>query len=88
MINIFNRAELFIDTSSEAAAKVWSKLDEAGIEYELVTRQAGGDVRAHNGVVGLNGSVGGNYIGDKALNIYRIYVKKADLSRAKAACAL
>lgn len=88
MINIFNRAELFVDTSSEAAAKVWSKLEDAGIEYELVTRQSGGDVRAHNGVIGLNGSVGGNYIGDKAYNIYKIYVKKADFVRAKAVCAL
>lgn len=47
MVNILNRAELFVDTSAEAAAKVWTKLEEAGIEYEMVTMRPGGDVRSH-----------------------------------------
>ena len=39
MISVFNRAELFVDVSQEAAAKVWSTLKENGIEYEMTTKQ-------------------------------------------------
>ena len=35
MISVFNRAELFVDVSQEAAAKVWSTLKENGIEYAI-----------------------------------------------------
>ena len=32
MITVLNRAELFVDVNQEAAAKVWSVLEENGIE--------------------------------------------------------
>ena len=88
MVNILNRAELFVDTSAEAAAKVWTKLEEAGIEYEMVTMRPGGDVRAHHGVIGVNGSVNGGYIGDLTMFIYKIYVKRSELEHARKVCEI
>ena len=37
MITIFNRRRLWLDASAEAAARVWSALEAAGIPYEVKT---------------------------------------------------
>ena len=92
MISIFNRAELFVDVNQEAAAKVWSTLEENGIEYEMSTKQ---DVSAFRKnihyVQGRTSSMSGapgSYYGDTPNYVYKIFVKKSDLERAKELCSL
>ena len=84
MITIFNRAELFTDVNQEAAAKVWSTLKANGIEYEMSTKQ---DVSSQGMNVG-HGGIPASYFGDAPTYIYRIYVKRKDLERAREVCAL
>ena len=92
MITIFNRAELFVDVSQEAAAKVWSALEENGIEYEMNTKQ---DVSAFRknihygqGAGSTLASAPSSYYGYTPNYVYKIYVKKSDLARAKEVCSL
>ena len=76
MITIFNRAELFTDVNQEAAARVWSTLKANGIEYESQGMNVG------------HGGIPASYFGDAPTYIYRIYVKRKDLKRAREVCAL
>ena len=92
MISVFNRAELFVDVSQEAAAKGWSPLKENGIEYEMTTKQ---DVSAFRknihyaqGMSSTMASAPSSYYGDTPNYVYKIYVKKSDLERAKELCSL
>ena len=92
MISVFNRAELFVDLSQEAAAKVWSTLKENGIEYEMTTKQ---DVSAFRknihyaqGMSSTMASAPSSYYGDTPNYVYKIYVKKSDLERAMELCSL
>ena len=92
MISVFNRAELFVDVSQEAAAKVWSTLKENGIEYEMTAKQ---DVSAFRknihyaqGMSSTMASAPSSYCGDTPNYVYKIYVKKSDLERAKELCSL
>lgn len=92
MITLLNRAELFVDVDQEAAAKVWSTLEENGIEYEMNTKQ---DVSAFRknihyaqGMTSTMSSAPSSYYGDTPNYVYKIYVKKSDLERAKEICHL
>ena len=92
MITIFNRAELFVDVSQEAAAKVWSTLDANGIEYEMTTKQ---DVSAFRksmhytqGMSSTYAGMPGSYYGDTPHYVYKIYVRRVDLAKAKELCSL
>jgi hypothetical protein len=92
MINIFNRAELFVDVNQEAAAKVWSALEENGIEYEMNTKQNVCAFRKNihyaQGMSSTMSGAPGSYYGDTPNYVYKIYVKKSDLERAKEVCDL
>lgn len=92
MITIFNRAELFTDVNQEAAAKVWSTLEENGIEYEMNTKQNVSAFRKNihyaQGMSSTMSSAPGSYYGDTVKYVYHIYVRKADLARAKELCHL
>ena len=92
MITIFNRAELFTDVNQEAAAKVWSTLKANGIEYEMSTKQDVSTLRKNihysQGMNVGHGGIPASYFGDAPTYIYRIYVKRKDLERAREVCAL
>ena len=92
MITIFNRAELFTDVNQEAAAKVWSTLEENGIEYEMNTKQNVSAFRKNlhyaQGMGSTMSIAPGSYYGDTIKYVYHIYVRKADLARAKELCHL
>ena len=92
MISVFNRAELFVDVSQEAAAKVWSTLKEKGIEYEMTTKQDGSAFRKNihyaQGMSSTMASAPSSYYGDTPNYVYKIYVKKSDLERAQELCSL
>ena len=92
MVTIFNRTELFVDVSQEAAAKVWSTLKENGIEYEMITKQNMLALRRGlhymQGTNASNSGMAGSYFGDELNYIYKIYVKRSDLKRAKEVCSL
>ena len=84
MITIFNRAELFTDVNQEAAARVWSTLKANGIEYEMSTKQNVSTLRKNihysQGMNVGHGGIPASYFGDAPTYIYRIYVKRKDLS--------
>ncbi len=92
MITIFNRAELFVDVNQEAAAKVWSTLEANGIEYEMNTKQNVSAFRKNihyaQGMSSTMSSAPSSYYGDNVKYVYKIYVKKSDLERAKELCSL
>ena len=92
MITFFNRAELFVDVSQEAAANVWSALKANGIEYEMTTKQDVAALRKalhyYQGMSSSNSGMPGSYYGDTPNYVYKIYVRKADLARAKEVCSL
>ena len=92
MITILNRAELFVDVNQEVAAKVWSALEESGIEYEMNTKQNVSAFRKNihyaQGMSSTMSSASGSYYGDTVKYVYHIYVKKKDLARAKEVCHL
>ncbi len=92
MITIFNRAELFVDVNQEAAAKVWSTLKANGIEYEMSTKQnvttLEKNIHYSQGIHTGSGGIGASHFGDSPTYIYRIYVKKSDLARARELCSL
>ena len=93
-MNIFNRTVLIQEPNPEAAAKVWSALRKAGIQYKVVIKSTSTKSSPmlrtdKNGTV-IGGEVGGipnSWIYDNPTNnLYTIYVKKADLERAKDIC--
>ena len=92
MITIFNRAELFVDVNQEAAATVWSTLEENGIEYEMNTKQNVSAFRKNihyaQGMSSTMASAPSSYYGDTPNYVYKIYVKKSELARAKELCSL
>lgn len=92
MITVFNKAELFVDVDQEAAARVWSALEENGIEYEMNTKQNVSAFRKNihyvQGMTSTMASAPGSYYGDSPNYVYKIYVKKSDLERAKKICSL
>ena len=92
MITMFNRAELFVDSSQEAAANVWSKLKEQGIEYEMRTKMSAPRLMQaiHNSADAAEsmGALPPSFYGGTTNYVYFIYVKKKDLERAKAICSL
>ena len=94
MITVFNRALLFIDSNSEAAANVWSVLEANGIEYEMNTKQNVSTLRKavqFRSSMGAGSGYGGmsaSYFTDTPDYVYIIYVKKKDLTRAKEICHL
>ena len=92
MITIFNRAELFVDVNQEAAAKVWSTLKENGIEYEMTTKQNVSTFRKNihysQVMYGTGGGMPASSYGSVSNYVYKIYVKKKDLERAKELCSL
>ena len=87
MITIFNRAELFVDVNQEAAAKVWSTLKANGIEYEMSTKQDVSTLRKNihysQGMNVGHGGIPASYFGDAPTYVYKIYVKRSDLERAR-----
>ena len=94
MITIFNRAKLFVDSNSEAAANVWSTLKANGIRYEMHTKQNVATLRkaiqfrASTGAASGYGGMSASHFMDTPDYIYTIYVKKRDLTKAKKLCHL
>ena len=94
MITVFNRALLFVDANSEAAASVWSVLEANGIEYEMRTKQNVSTLRKavqFRSSMGPGSGYGGmsaSYFTDTPDYVYIIYVKKRDLPKAREICHL
>ena len=92
MITVFNRAELFVDSDAEAAAKVRLALKENGIKYEMRTKQNVStlrksiQLRAATGPSSGYGGMSASHFMDTPNYIYTIYVKKQDLAKAKKVC--
>ena len=87
MITIFNRAELFYGCELGGVTTVWSTLKANGIEYEMSTKQNVSTLRKNihysQGMNVGHGGIPASYFGDAPTYIYRIYVKKKDLERAR-----
>ncbi len=92
MITLLNRAELFVDVDQESAAKVWSTLKANGIEYEMETKQNVSSLRKGlhyaQGMSATMAGTPGSYVEDTVKYVYKIYVKKSDLEKAKEICSL
>lgn len=92
MITFFNRAELFADSDSKAAAEVYSTLRKNHIEYEMKTLSDhstfGRNLHYRQSFSIGGGGMGGAPFGDQMHYTYVIYVKKQDLERAKKVCSL
>lgn len=94
MITVFNRATLFVDSNSEAAANVWSALKANGIKYEMRTKQNVSTLRkaiqfrASTGSTSGYGGMSASHFMDTPNYVYTIYVKKRDLAKAKEICHL
>ena len=92
MITPFNRVRLFVDSSSEAAANVWSKLKAEGIPFAMRTKQSRGALgKAVTSGVGVGRYMGGmaaSSFSDQVTYVYTIYVRRADEERARALCDL
>ena len=68
-MNIFNRTLLFQDPDPEAAARVWSELRKAGIEYTVNTKGSSGtSPMVRFGTGGRTGSMAG---GSATTSTYR-----------------
>ena len=68
-MNLFNRALLFQDPNSEAAAKIWSELRKAGIPYTVKTKgKSGTSPMVRFGTGGRTGSMAG---GSATVSTYR-----------------
>ena len=89
MVTIFNRKKLFLDTNSEAVAKVWSALRANGIPYVITTKglqsslvrgfHAKLEASVQKGAMSYSSFRDGN-----RQFIYSIYVRRKDFARAKA----
>ena len=92
MITIFNRALLFKDVNSEAAARVWSALRKEGIEYDVNTEVNAGVLGKNKGHLTMGAwpgvTVSDKYSENAASYIYEVWVRKTDLERAKEVCSL
>ena len=77
MITIFNRRELFVTLSMEKQMEIRQRLEDAGINYVLRTKNLTGN--GHTGQLGIHASV--------ALE-YRFYVHREDEERAHCAFGL
>ena len=94
MITVYNRAQLFVDSNSEAAANVRSALKANGIKYEMRTKQNVSTVRkavqlkASMGPGSGYGGMSASHFTDTPNYVYTIYVKKCDLEKAKEVCHL
>ena len=91
---IFKRTVLIQEPNQEAKAKVGSALRADGLQYKVVIKSTSTKSSPmlrtdKNGTV-IGGEVGGipnSWIYDNPMNnLYTIYVKKADLERAKDIC--
>ncbi len=91
MINIFNRRKLFTDNSAEQSAKVWSRLKEHGIPYEMKTMRNhttfGRNIHASMSMQVGAGGMGYDPFSDNMAYTYVIYVKNRDYNRARALIA-
>ncbi len=92
MITLLNRALLFKDVNSEAAARVWSALRKEGIEYDVNTEVNAGVMGKNKGHLAQGMwpgiSVSDGYSGNAASYVYEIWVRKKDLERAREVCSL
>ncbi|MBP3892182.1 MAG: hypothetical protein J6D29_08405 [Solobacterium sp.] len=92
MIWFLNRKELFVDSSSEAAAQVWTTLKENGIPYEMRTKQntttLGKNIHYSMGARFAGGGMGGSAFADNPQYVYTIYVRKKDYEKAVELCHL
>ena len=92
MITILNRARLFADSSSEAAANVWNKLKANQIPYTMKTMQNhtsfGKTLHAGYGIKSTNGGMRNSAYADQISYTYIIYVRRKDLIRARELCNL
>ena len=88
MITIFNRRRLWLDASAEAAARVWSALEAAGIPYEVKTLRShstfGRNFHAGMGYEGFQGGVRHSDMADRMSYTYVVYVHRRDYARARA----
>lgn len=88
MITIFNRRRLRLDASAEAAARVWSALEAAGIPYEVKTLRSHStfdrNFHAGMGYEGFQGGVRHSDVADRMSYTYVVYVRRRDYARARA----
>lgn len=104
MITVFNRAILFKDPDPQAAARVWSVLKKAGIRYKVKFETSGPTTPAVSVPrTGRTGNIGGGFSGGEYMaggiphswseggsskTLYKIYVSKKDLKKAKEICGI
>ena len=92
VITIFNRARLFADSSSEAAANVWNQLKANKIPYAMKTLQNhtsyGKTLHASYGIRSTNGRMRDSAYAYQVSYTYIIYVRQKDEARAGAVCDL
>ncbi len=91
MINVFNRRKLFTDSSAEQSAKVWSRLEEHRIPYEMKTMRNhtafGRNIHASMSMQVGAGGMGYDPFSDNMAYVYVIYVRRQDYDRARALIA-
>ena len=87
MIHLFNRKQLFLDSSAEEAARVWSTLRQHNIPYTMKTAGVGTSLRrgldAKIASGPMNGAVRYSEATDPCRYVYAIYVHRRDYQRAK-----
>lgn len=88
MIHLLNRKKLFTDSSAEAAAQVWSTLEQHHIPYQMKTVNSMGSLRRNvQSSMAMNSVHGGmphSAMADAVHYVYVIYVRRRDYDRAKA----
>ena len=92
MITPLNRVKLFVDSSSEAAANVTSKLKAAGVPYDMRTRTTRGALgralTTGRGVSQYMGGMASSSFSDRLGYVYTVYVRRKDEARARELCGL
>lgn len=87
MVSFFDRRKLFTGADAEEAARVWSALKAAGIDYRLQTQGVRSSMaqgrRAGMGMGVTGGAARYSDYADSPSYIYTIYVAKGDYARAK-----
>lgn len=88
MIHLLTWKKLFTDSSAEAAAQVWSTLDQHHIPYQMKTVNSMGSLRRNvQSSMSMGTTMGGmphSAIADQVHYVYVIYVRRRDYARAKA----